>query len=299
MIKNFPVTDNRSQITKYWKPLLAVIVWGFSFIATKHALVEIKPLVIILLRQLLGISLLIIIAVRTKKSFSINLRDHGMVVILSLIATFHLWIQVSGLQFTTASNTGWIVGLTPVFMVILGLIFFNEYIGGMQVTGIVIAFAGLLLLVSKGNLSEIDLIKKKGDFLVLASSFTWSVYSIVGKKITVSYSPLMTILFQFIIMSIVVAPFTINEANISAVIHLSFLSWIAILFLGIFCSGIAYVLWAQALSEMSSSKAGAFLYIEPFVTVFGAWILLNEKITLITLMSGLIIIGGVILVNRK
>jgi drug/metabolite transporter (DMT)-like permease len=50
---------------------------------------------------------------------------------------------------------------------------------------------------------------------------------------------------------------------------------------------------------MSASRVGAFLYIEPFVTFFGSWILLNEQITLLTLLSGLIIIGGVVLVNRK
>lgn len=292
-------TNHQSPITKFWKPLFAVAVWGFSFIATKYVLGEIKPLVIILLRQLLGISLLTFIAIKTKKSFAINLRDHGWIFLLSIIASFHLWIQVTGLQYTTASNTGWIIGLAPVFMALLGFLFFKEKIGSTQISGIVIAFFGLLLLVGKGNFSSIDIISNKGDFLILASSFTWAVYSLVGKKITLSYSPMMTILFLFVMMSIFVAPFTINQKNIDAVIHLSLVSWIAILFLGIFCSGIAYVLWAQALNEMSSSKVGAFLYLEPFVTFFSAWLLLNEHITMLTLLSGLIIVGGVVLVNRK
>ncbi|MEW6701207.1 MAG: DMT family transporter [Bacteroidota bacterium] len=294
-----PITNNHTPFTKFWKPLFAVAVWGFSFIATKHALAEIKPLVIILIRQLLGISLLTFLAVKTKKSFAINIHDLGWIVLLALIASFHLWIQVTGLQYTTASNTGWIIGLAPVFMTLLGFFFFKENIGAVQISGIVIAFFGLLLLIGKGNFSSIDFISNKGDFLILASSFTWAVYSLVGKKITLSYSPMMTILFLFVMMSILVAPFTINQANIDAVFHLSLLSWIAILFLGIFCSGIAYVLWAQALNEMSSSKVGAFLYLEPFVTFFSAWLLLNEHITALTLLSGLIIIGGVVLVNRK
>jgi len=58
-------------------------------------------------------------------------------------------------------------------------------------------------------------------------------------------------------------------------------------------------LWAQALSEMSATRVGAFLYIQPFVTFFAAWFYLGEDITILTLVSGLIIIGGVILVNRK
>jgi drug/metabolite transporter (DMT)-like permease len=291
--------ESTSRIHPYWKPLVAVIFWGVSFIATKHALEEIKPLAIILLRQILGIGLLSIIAIHQKKSFAINIKDHKWIFLLSGIASLHLWIQVTGLQYTSASNTGWIIGITPVFMVLLALIFFKESISPLQISGIAISFLGLLLLVSKGDLSSIDLISNRGDFLVLLSSFTWAVYSLVGKKITINYPPLMTILFLFVMMSLYLVPFTITGENISSVISLSLTGWISILFLGIFCSGIAYVLWAQSLSQMQATKVGTFLYIEPFVTVFAAWILLNEQISFLTFVSGLIIIGGVILVNRK
>lgn len=283
----------------FWKPLLSVILWGASFIATKIALKELQPLVIILIRQLLGISLLVFIALKQKRSFKVSLKDQLGILILALIASIHLGIQVTGLQFTTATNTGWIIGITPVFMGILGLIFFKERISLIQSIGIIISFVGLLLLVSKGNLMTIDFISNKGDFLVLGSAFTWSIYSLVGKKVTINYSPLMTILFLFVTMSILIAPFTINDTNINAVLNLSLESWLAIFFLGFFCSGIAYVLWAQAMNEMKASQVGAFLYIEPFVTVFAAWFILNEQITLLTILSGLIIIGGVVLVNRK
>lgn len=288
-----------NSIQSYWKPLAAVVLWGASFIATKQALEEIKPLPIILIRQLFGIGLLTTIALYRKRSFAINFKDHGGIVTLSIIASLHLWIQVTGLQYTSASNTGWIIGITPVFMVLLGLIFFKEKISTTQITGIVVAFGGLILLVSKGDFSTFGFISNKGDFLVLLSAFTWGVYSIVGKKITVNYPPIMTILYLFIMMSLIIGPFTINNANISSVLNLSFTGWVSILFLGIFCSGIAYVLWAQALSEMPASKVGAFLYLEPFITVFAAWIFLNEQISLLTFVSGLIILGGVILVNRK
>lgn len=288
-----------NPLRSYWKPLVAVVFWGASFIATKQALEELKPLVIILIRQLLGIGLLASIAVQQKRSFAVNIKDHKWIVVLSCIASFHLWIQVTGLQFTSASNTGWIIGITPVFMVLLANIFFKEKISAIQIVGILIAFGGLLLLVSKGDFSSIGIISNKGDLLVLLSSFTWAVYSLIGKKITINYSPIMTILFLFIMMSIIIGPFTINRENFSGIINLTLTGWISVLFLGIFCSGIAYVLWAQALSEMPATKVGAFLYLEPFVTVFAAWVILTEQISLLTFVSGLIILGGVILVNRK
>lgn len=287
----------KARVLIYWKPLLAVTLWGASFIATKYALAELNPLTVIILRLFLGIALLCALAVYSKKDFSISLKNHRGILLLALIAVFHLWIQVTGLQFTTASNTGWIIGFTPVFMALLAVFAFNEKITLIKAAGILIAFFGLILLISKGDLSTIDLISNKGDFLVLASALTWSVYSMVNKKVSVSYSPLMTILYLFIMMTIILLPFTVNAQNIDSVLNLSGTGWVSILFLGIFCSGIAYVLWAQSLQEMESSKVGAFLYFEPFVTVFTAWLLLKEQITLLIILSGVIITLGVLLVN--
>ncbi|MFO7446563.1 MAG: DMT family transporter [Ignavibacteriaceae bacterium] len=273
--------------------------WGISFIATKIVLEELEPLQIILLRLIFAVIFLTAIAFYTKKSFAVDLKNHSRIFILALIAVFHLWIQVTGLQYTSASNTGWIIGITPVFMALLGVLFFKESLNFIRTSGIVIAFLGLLLLISKGDISNIGLMSNKGDFLILGSAFTWSVYSAVNKKISLTYPPMMTILFLFLMMSILISPVTITNEMIASVYHLSVTGWISVLFLGVLCSGVAYVLWAQALKEMDSAVAGAFLYFEPFVTVLAAFIILNETITFLTILSGLIITGGVILVNLK
>lgn len=289
----------KSKLVRYWKPLLAMIFWGTSFIATKFALEELSPLMIIFFRLVFAIILLSIIAISTKKDFSIKFKSHGWIILLAVIASFHLWIQVTGLQYTTATNTGWIIGTSPVFMAILGFIFFKENLTLLKISGIVIAFAGLLLLLSNGDISKLNFLTHKGDYLILVSAFTWSVYSIINKKITINYPPLMTILFLFVMMAIIIGPFTINNEYFQATLHLSFKAWGAVLFLGIFCSGISYVLWSQALSEMEATKTGAFLYFEPFVTVISAWVLLNENITSMIIVSGLIIMFGVYLVNSR
>lgn len=279
--------------------MFAVVFWGASFIATKYLLDELTPETIILMRLILAISLLLAIALIQKRKFTIYLKSHGYILLLALIAVFHLWIQVTGLKFTTASNTGWIIGMAPIFMAVLGLIFFKEKLNLLKVLGIIIATLGLLLLVGKGNPLNIDLIKNKGDLLVLASAFTWGIYSMVNKKISLNYSPLMTILYLFIMMAIIIFPFTINASSINSVIKLSAVGWISILFLGLLCSGVSYVIWAYALREMESAKVGAYLYFEPFITVIASWIFLNEVITLLMILSGLIITLGVFLVNKE
>ena len=289
----------KSKSFRYLLILLAVIFWGASFVATKTLLAEIKPITIIILRLIIASFLLTTIAIYTRRNFSLNIKSHGWIFILALIAVFHLWIQVTGLKFTTAANTGWIIGTAPVFMTIMGLFFFKEKITLLALSGILLSVFGLLMLIGKGDITNIGLIENKGDLLVLGSAFTWGVYSMVNKKISLTYSPLMTILYLFLMMAIIIIPFNLNSETIYSVVNLSQLGWIMVLFLGLFCSGIAYVIWAQALRDLESAKVGAFLYLEPLITVFAAWFFLREEITLLMIISGLLITLGVIIVNKE
>jgi len=75
--------------------------------------------------------------------------------------------------------------------------------------------------------------------------------------------------------------------------------WLAISFLGVFCSGIAYIFWYDALKDLPVAQTGAFLYLEPIITVVVAAVVIKETILLATLAGGIIILIGVWLVNRR
>jgi drug/metabolite transporter (DMT)-like permease len=288
----------KTNYFKYFLILLAVLFWGNSFIALKITLRELTPETIITLRLVIAVIFLFFTGLFLKNSFSLNLKNLLSIFILAAVSVFHIWIQITGLNYTTAANSGWIIGTAPVFIAVLGMIFFREKINFIKAFGIFVAIFGLLLLVSKGDILSISFIENKGDFLVLASAFVWGVYSIINKKISISYPPLMTIFYLFILMMLIILPFSLSDIAIHSVVHLSLDGWMSIIFLGLFCSGVSYVIWAQALRDMESAKVGAFLYLEPFVTVLAAWLLLDELITPVMMMGGIIIIIGVILVNK-
>lgn len=281
------------------KPLVAIIFWGASFVATKSLLDSLSPLGIIYIRLIFGIIAAFGIAIFRKRNFLLQKKDLKGILILSIISITHLWVQVTGMQYTSASNTGWIIGIVPVIMAIMGFIFYKEKMTGFQLAGAVISFSGLMILISNGNLGSLSFISNYGDLLILGSAFTWSIYSFYGKKVTLNYPPSLTILYLFITMFVLLSPITISSEFINQIYSLSTIDWGSLVFLGIFCSGLAYVLWAEAMNELPANKVGAFLYLEPFVTVFTAWLLLNENITLLMMGSGIVIIIGVIMVNRK
>ena len=72
------------------------------------------------------------------------------IIIASAVITVHFIIQVIGINYTSATNTGWIISVTPLVMVALSAVFLKEKITGRLVIGIVLATAGILLLVSRG-----------------------------------------------------------------------------------------------------------------------------------------------------
>jgi len=81
--------------------------------------------------------------------------------------------------------------------------------------------------------------------------------------------------------------------------NLSLNGWMGVTFLGIFCSGLAYIAWYDALQALSTAETGVFLYIEPLVAVVVAFFLLGEAITWASLAGGAVILFGVWMVNRN
>jgi drug/metabolite transporter (DMT)-like permease len=87
--------------------------------------------------------------------------------------------------------------------------------------------------------------------------------------------------------------------GLSEISALTFNGWLGVTFLGIFCSGLAYIAWYDALQVLPTAQLGAFLYLEPPIAVVIAALILTEPIAWAALFGGAIILFGVWLVNRR
>lgn len=290
-----------SKLIPYLEATFAVIVWGASFIATKVVLRDISPVTVVWLRFAMGIVILGI-AVAMRKQFALLNRNEWLYFALLgfLGITFHQWLQSNALQTSEASTTAWIVSTTPVFMAILGWVILKEGLGAIKIVGILLAFVGVLLVVYDGDLSAISLrsFGKPGDILILISAINWTVFSVLSRRGLKTYPASLMMFYVMLIGWLLTSILFFATEDISDVGNLTLNGWIAILFLGIFCSGLAYIAWYDALKALSTAQTGVFLYIEPLVAVVVAFFILSEPITLASLLGGGIIILGVWLVNR-
>lgn len=89
------------------------------------------------------------------------------------------------------------------------------------------------------------------------------------------------------------------QPRVSEIGRLQMDGWLAIGFLGVFCSGVAYVFWYDALQAIPAGQVGVFLYLEPLVAVLVAALVLNEAILLPSLIGGFLILAGVWVVQMK
>jgi drug/metabolite transporter (DMT)-like permease len=152
----------------------AVVIWGWTFVATKILVAELGPVEIFALRLAIGLPFLggILRAKRVPLRFA--RADAWPLLLGGAIFTVHFVVQIAGLATTTATNTGWIISVSPLALAVLSFLFLRERIGWRGVAGIFVATAGILLLVSRGRLTDLSWLRSTGDWLVLASAHTWA-----------------------------------------------------------------------------------------------------------------------------
>jgi drug/metabolite transporter (DMT)-like permease len=287
-----------------WPALWAVFFWGLSFIATKVALRELHPFTLLTLRSGMGGFLLLLVQLQKDKRFlkAFSSKDWFSIIFLAIVGiTVHTLLQAYGLFYTTAINTGWLIAIMPICIAIAARFYLGEPITIRKFGGIIFGFLGVFLVISKGvfSLSIFDFGSTFGDFLILISTLTWTAFTVGGRGFLSRFPPLAAITPIMIVGCLVTLPFTWLKWEWDILFHLSLSGWMSVLFLGIFCSGLAYLFWYSALEKKDSSIVGMYLYLEPFVTLIGAYLLLNEEIKWITLMGGGMILLGVYLATRK
>jgi len=287
-----------------WSALWAVVFWGFSFIATKVALREVHPFTLLTLRFGIGGLLLLLAQLQKDRRFlsAFTIKDWVSIIFLAIVGILgHALLQAYGLLYTSAMNTGWIVAIMPIFITIAARLFLGESITARKMIGILIGFLGVFLVISKGvfSVSIFRFGSTLGDFLILISAITWTAFTVGGRGFLSRFSSLAAITPIMIVGCLITLPFTWLKWEWDILFRLSISGWTSILFLGVSCSGLAYLFWYSALEKKDSSIVGMYLYLEPFVTLVGAYILLSEEVRWIPLVGGGMILLGVYLATRK
>jgi drug/metabolite transporter (DMT)-like permease len=293
----------KTNVSASLKALFTVLVWGASFVAIKIALRYIQPITLVWMRFAFGVVFLGVAVILRRQFAWPDKKDWAYFVLLGFLGiTFHQWLQSTGLVTSQATTTGWIVASMPIFIAVLGWLVLKEKLTWLQGGGIFIAALGVLVVITKGHLESLVSGKfgTTGDFLILLSAPNWAIFTILSRRGLKTYSAGLMMFYVMAFGWLFSSGLFLAGHGWTSIPLLKLDGWLAVLFLGIFCSGIAYIFWYDALKVLPVAQVGTFLYIEPVVTVIvSAFLLTTDRITVASLLGGAIILLGVWLVNRK
>jgi drug/metabolite transporter (DMT)-like permease len=280
--------------------LFAVMAWGASFVATKVALRYLSPVTVVWLRFAMGVVILGM-AMFMRRQFAVPARKElAYLALLGFLGiTLHQWLQSTGLVTAQATTSAWIVATIPVFMALLGWLVLSEKLGWKQVLGIILAALGVLMVVTKGDFAVLFNGKfgTIGDFLILISAPNWAIFSTLSRRGLRQHPATWMMFYVMTFGWLFTSVLFFSGPGFGEIRKLAWDGWLGVGFLGIFCSGLAYIFWYDALQVLPVAQTGAFIYLEPLVTVVVAALVIGEPLLWASLLGGGIILLGVWLVQ--
>lgn len=196
--------------------------------------------------------------------------------------------QVSAGAASLLVNTG------PIFTVLMAAAFLEERLTSRAFLGLLISFGGAAVIaLSTGD----DLSLNPWALLVLLAAALQAVSFIIQKPLSAHYKPFEITCYALwfgTLFSLSALP-GFGDSVRSAPWHAT----LAVVYLGICPAALAYVSWAYVLSRLPAGRAASYLYAVPVLAFFIAWVWLGEVPALLTVLGGLLALGGVVLINTK
>jgi drug/metabolite transporter (DMT)-like permease len=265
-------------------------------------LAEISPVPTVWLRFLIGL-IILGLTVLLRGQFAVPERkEWGYLALLGFLGiTFHQWLQSNGLQTSEAGTTAWIAATTPVFMALLGWFLPKRKTQlGENVGDPACVYRGAGRGVERrfpfGLDREIRRARRRFDLDPRRQ--LGAVFGPLTPRVEGSSCQPDHVLCHAIGWSFISLIFFMGN-GFTEIGNLILRGWMGVGFLGIFCSGLAYIAWYDALQIMSTAPTGVFRYIEPLVAVVVAFFVLGEAFSAASLIGGALILFGVWLVNRN
>jgi drug/metabolite transporter (DMT)-like permease len=290
----------KEKFTSSLYALISISFWGVSFVSTKAVLDKLDPFSIIVIRFGIGALFLFSLILLQRNRLIVSYRYLPHLMILGVFGVFiHQVLQATALLAIDASSAGWLISFSPIFTVILSMLFLHDRMNLIKAAGMMLAILGVLLVTTSKSGQSFEFQFNIGFILMLLSTLNWAVYSVLLKRLKIPYPSLVVTFYMSIIGLLLTTPFLLRNKGWESLSLLTHTEWAHLIFLGVFVSGIAYWYWGKALEVLEASKVSMFLYLEPITTLIAAVLLLHEKVFFINVVGGVIIIIGVVIVNGQ
>jgi len=272
--------------------------WAGNTVAGRMSTGEISPMVVVFLRWFI-ISIFLILFLNKKLILSFNLIS-GKLVWLCLMGSlgltgFNALFYIAA-QNTTAINLGIIQGIMPAIILVGSVIMFKELVNFTKVAGLIIAFFGVLVVVSQGDYERVILLSfNYGDLVMLCACFFYSGFTL-GLKNKPVIDPIVLMTYFSLSALIFSIPLLITEYYLGLIqVPATSTAWLTILYIAFVPSFLAQIFFIRGVELVGASKAGLFINFLPIFAAILGVLLLGERLYVYHLISLFIVLLGVYL----
>lgn len=278
--------------------ILSTVFWGANFNAGKLVVEHISPIIAAALRFSLA-SLLITFLVFFKETHVIETFKNNWKVFIVLgiigVAGFN-GLFFYGLQSTTPVNGALIMATNPLVTLILASFLLKEPIHLNQRIGIFFSLMGVVIVVTHGSLEMLLHLKiAVGDLVIMAANICWGLYGVLSRRYIKNSKPLITTASTMVIGTLFLMLFAINsDTSINQLTNQAWSVYVAILFMGIFGSVLAYLFWNYGIANLGAGQTSIYFNFVPVFTVLIS-IGFGQHVSLLQISGGLCVILGVLI----
>ncbi len=274
---------------------LACILWASAFIGIRYAIKDYSPGAMALLRYLVASLCMGIIYANLRQRSKHRWKEVLAAMVLGVFgfAIYNVCLN-AGEQHVDAGIASFIIGLSPLFVILIASWLYHERLNRFEKIGLVISVIGVIVIA----VSEIKSFKiGEGMVLVLIACVSGAIYSAWQKKLLIKFHPIEFTAYAIwggTFVMLIFMPHLWHEVR-----HAAIGSTLAIIYMGIFPGAIAYLCYSYAFTHMSASLGVSYSYSIPFIATLMGWIFLREMPNVGGMIGCVLALVGAIIVSRE
>lgn len=274
------------------------LMWGASFVGTKLVIDAVPPLTLGFIRAVLASLLLAACTRLAGHRLAVPWREWRWLALLGALGVGYFYIGINlALEWTTASAASLLTLPYPVMTAIGARLFLKETLGPRRAAGIALALAGATVL-TLATTSEGIGGAWMGNLLAFSTTIAWTAYTLIGREVLPRVSSLVATTHIMTAGALALLPLALVELAAGALPRFTGESLAVTAFLGLACTGAAYLTWNRGLALLGATRAAVYLYVQPLAVILLAIPILGERLTFPTVTGGLVVVLGTWLVMQ-
>lgn len=285
----------------YLKLFMTAVFWGGTFVAARIAARDVDPFSASFLRFFIA-SLFLIALVRKEEGRFPRFGKKQLLPFFLLgmtgVFAYNIFFFL-GMKTVDAGHASLIVANNPIFIALFSALFFREKLRALNIAGIGLSLAGVVVVITRGNFQGLASLAQVGwgDLYIFGCVASWVSYSLIGKAAMKNISPLTAVTGSCLTGgAALLIPALLSGLPAGLAIN-PLPAWSSLFFLGFFGTVLGFTWYYEGIQAIGASRASVFINFVPVSGVILGWLLLDEAIDASVILGAALVISGVMLTN--